>query len=77
MIGALKRAVAQLIGLAPVLPPIGELRKGYLKQAGYRVAHNQGRWFWRKSYNGAFSGRYTTEAAAWQAAAEDHDKETA
>jgi hypothetical protein len=77
MIAALKRAVAQLIGLAPVLPPIGELRKGYLKQAGYRVAHNQGRWFWRKSYNGAFSGRYTTEAAAWQAAAEDHDKETA
>jgi len=77
MIAALKRAVAQLIGLAPVQPPIGELRKGYLKGQGYGVYHNQGRWCWRKSYNGAFSGRYTTEHAAWQAAAEDHDKETA
>jgi len=76
MIAALKRAVAQLIGLAPVQPPIGELRKGYLKQVGYRVHHSQGRWYWYR-HHGAFSGRYTTEAAAWQAAAEDHDKETA
>ena len=75
MIAALKRAVAQLIGLAPVLPPIGELRKGYLKQVGYRVQHNQGRWFWRRLRNGSFSGRYTTEAAAWQAAAEDFEEQ--
>jgi len=74
MIAALKRAVAQLIGLAPVQPPIGELRKGYLKGRGYGVYHNQGRWFWLKSYSGSCSGRYTTEAAAWQAAAEDFDK---
>jgi len=77
MIAALKRAAMKLIGVAPVLPPIGELRKGYLRQAGYRVQHNQGRWFWRNICENSFSGRYTTEAAAWQAAAEDHDQEIA
>jgi hypothetical protein len=76
MIAALKRAAMQLFGVAPVLPPIGELRKGYLRQAGYRVHHNQGRWHWYRGH-GNFSGRYTTECAAWQAAVEDYDKEIA
>ena len=73
MIAALKRAIAQLIGVVPALPPPPEFWIRELKDHGYRVAYRDGYWHWYH-WGGSFSGRYTTERSAWGAAWEDFDQ---
>ena len=76
MIAGLKRTVLSWVGLSDLLdrPAFGAGPDRFgLKDQGYRVTRRGDYWHWHHR-RGSFSGRYTTERAAWTAAADDADE---